>query len=112
VFVNRIKGRGLRLGWTHGIWAALLALALPGAAFAAAGIATQTALNIETRDQGGQTQATASVTVTGSDGLPVAGTVSVEDGTRQLAEAVLDSDGQATVAVTLTSGEHALRAVY
>ena len=75
-------------------------------------VSTATTLRVETRVQGGQTQATAKVSVTGADGLPAKGVVSVEDGSRLLAQAVLDSSGQASPAFTLPGGDHNLRAVY
>jgi hypothetical protein len=75
-------------------------------------VATHTALSVQTRDLNGHTQANASITVTGADGLPVAGVVSINDGARQLAQVALNSEGQATSVVALTPGEHALRAVY
>lgn len=79
---------------------------------AAAQMATQTALNVETRDLSGRTQATASVTVTGADGLPASGVVNLVDGDRQLSQVALDGKGEATTAIGLLGGNHALRAVY
>ena len=102
--------RMLRLNWAAGL---SLALALPVLSAAAApGIATQTNLNVETHDQNGRTQMTAAITVAGVDGTPASGTVALEEGSRHLAEAVLNTDGQATTVVSLPAGEHALRAVY
>lgn len=90
-----------------------MALALPALPAAAApSIATQTSLNVDTSDQTGHTQATASITVTGIDGVPASGIVLLEDGSHQLGEALLNGDGQATAAISLLSGNHALRAVY
>jgi hypothetical protein len=85
-----------------------MALALP----ALASTATQTTLAVVTHDQDGRTQANATVTVTGSDGTPASGAVIFKDGSRQLGGAALDANGQATAAITLPGGEHALRAVY
>ena len=102
--------RGLRLEWVAGL---SMALALPALLAAAApGVATQTSLNVETSDQSGHTQATATITVTGVDGTPASGIVLVEDGSRQLAEAALNGNGQATAAMSLPTGNHTLRAVY
>lgn len=84
---------------------------LPPAA-AAQQIATNTSLAVKTSNQGGRTYAAASITVTGADGRPASGVVIVEDGSRQLTEATLNSEGQATPEVSLGGGDHALRAVY
>jgi hypothetical protein len=81
-------------------------------AAAAPGIATQTTLNVDTHDQSGRTQATASIAVAGADGIPASGTVILEEGGHHLAEAVLNPDGQATAVVSLPAGDHSLRAVY
>lgn len=86
-------------------------LALPAMA-AVTPQATQTTLSAETHDQGGRTQATVSVAVTGEDGLPAKGAVVIEDGNTPLAGAALNVDGKAQVVVGLASGSHALRAVY
>ncbi|MGA9061776.1 MAG: Ig-like domain-containing protein [Terracidiphilus sp.] len=103
--------RGLRLEWVAGLGIALALTVLPEAA-AAQTMATETALTVVTRDQGGHTQATASVTVTGADGQPASGVVILEDGDRQLAEAALNGEGQATSVLSLPGGDHNLRAVY
>jgi hypothetical protein len=79
---------------------------------AAQQITTHTVLTVETTEQGGHTQATASVAVTGVDGLPASGVVLIEDGDRELAEAALNTAGEATPAFSLAGGDHALRAVY
>ncbi len=71
--------RGLRLELIAGLG---IALALPALALAAENaphLATQTTLTVETRDQGGRTQATVAVTVTGEDGLPATGAVAISD---------------------------------
>jgi hypothetical protein len=52
------------------------------------------------------------VNVTGADGLPAAGAVSIIEGGRQLAQVALDPTGQATSVLTLPGGEHTLSAVY
>ena len=84
---------------------------LPAAA-AAQQIATHTTLAVETSEQGGHTQATATVAVTAADGLPASGVVIIEDGDRQLAEAVLNARGAAVPVFSLPGGDHDLRAVY
>ncbi len=91
-----------------------VALALPVLPLASAAqqIETHTTLNVEASDQSGHTQASARVSVTGADGLPASGTVIIKDGARELAEAALNSEGQAVPVVTLAGGDHALRAVY
>lgn len=111
VHVRGMNCRALRLKWVAGLGMALALPVLPVAA-AAQNIATQTTLNIATSDHGGRTEATASVTVTSADGKPAAGAVIIDDGTRQLAEVALNGNDEATSVVTLTGGEHALRAVY
>jgi hypothetical protein len=79
---------------------------------AAQQIATQTTLNVGTRDVSGRTRATATVAVTGADGSPASGVVNIVDGDRQLAQVALNSEGQATSVVGLSAGDHSLRAVY
>ncbi len=89
-----------------------MALAVLPAAAAAQQIATHTYLTVETSEQGGHTQATAKVAVTGADGLPASGAVIIDDGDRELAEAALNNAGEATPVLSLAGGDHALRAVY
>jgi hypothetical protein len=104
--------RGLRLEIVAGLG---IALAMPALALAAEGsqtLATQTTLAAETRDQGGRTQATFTVTVTGEDGLPATGAVAIKDHGRPLAGAALNGQGQANIKVDLLAGEHLLRAAY
>jgi len=108
--VRGMKCRNLRLDWVAGL---SLVLALPAfSAAAAQSIATQTTLNVETHDQSGRTQATASVSVAGMDGNAASGAVIIEDGNRQLESFALNGDGQATSVITLPAGNHALRAFY
>ena len=75
-------------------------------------LATQTAVTVETRDQGGRTQATIAVTVTGEDGLPATGAVAISDYGSQLAGAALNAQGQASIVLALPAGDHSLTAVY
>ena len=103
--------RGLRLEAVAGLGIAMALAALPAAA-SAQQIATHTYLTVETSEQGGHTQATARVAVNGADGLPASGAVIIEDGNRELAEAALNSEGEATPVLSLVGGDHALRAVY
>ena len=111
VQVRGLNRRGLRLERVAGLGFALALVVLP-AAVAAQQIATHTYLTVETSEQGGHTQATARVAVTGADGLPASGAVVIDDGDRELAEAVLNSAGEATPVLSLAAGDHALRAVY
>lgn len=104
--------RGLRLELVAGLG---IALAMPALAIAAAssqGLATQTALTAETRDQHGRTQATASITVTGEDGMPATGAVAITDHGKPVAGAALNAKGQASIVVSLPAGSHSLSAVY
>lgn len=104
--------RGKNLGRVAGLGMALAMAATPAAVNAAQSVATATTLNVSTSGSSGRTQATATVNVTDEYGLPSTGAVDIEDGSRILAEAQLDSAGQATATVNLLGGTHALRAVY
>jgi hypothetical protein len=110
--VRGMNRRGLRLEWFAGLGMALAMTALPAAATAAQSVATETTLNVSTNDRAGRTTATATVNVMDEYGLPAAGAVNIQEGSRILAEAALDGTGNATVTVNLTGGAHALRAVY
>lgn len=105
-------GRGLRLQLVAGLAAALALPALAQAAGNAQSEATQTALSIETHDQGGRTRADLEVTVSGEDGLPATGVVAIEENGRELAGDVLNTDGHAKLSLDLPGGDHMLRAVY
>jgi len=109
VQVRGLKRRFSRLEWVAGLGIALAVL--PGAAVAQQ-ITTHTTLSVRTSDQGGRTEATATVAVTAADGLPASGAIVIEDGGRELAAAVLDADGHAAPVFSLSGGDHALRAVY
>jgi len=109
VHVRGMNCRSLRLEWAAGL---AMALAMLPASAIAQQIATQTAMTINSADQGGRTQATASVTVTDADGQPATGAVVIDDGNRQVAEVALNGSGQATSVIGLLGGNHALRAVY
>ncbi len=110
VYVESMKRRAWRLltgaGAGFSVAMALLSTA------SAQEVSTATTLQVQTRNQGGQTQATASVSVAGADGLPAKGIVSIEDGDRLLAQAALNSSGQAQPVFMLPGGDHSLRAVY
>ncbi|MGO8760126.1 MAG: Ig-like domain-containing protein [Terracidiphilus sp.] len=103
--------RSLRREWVAGACAAMALAVLPLAA-GAQQITTYTNLTVLTSNQDGRTRATASISVTGADGQPASGVVTLEDGSQQLAQAVLNDEGAATAKVALVGGEHALRAVY
>jgi hypothetical protein len=85
---------------------------LPVTAANAQNVSTETSMSVTTNDLAGLTKSTVLVNVTGADGLPAAGAVSIVEGGRQLAQVALDPAGQATSVLTLPGGEHALRAVY
>lgn len=107
--VRNIGSRILRL---QGVaWLGFALAALPAAASTQA-IGTFTTLNVATSDQNGRTQAAIQIIVTGADGQPASGVVAIEDGTLTRAEAALDASGQARSTVTLSGGDHQLRAVY
>jgi hypothetical protein len=75
--------------------------------------ATHTTLSAETREVGGHTVATFTASVTGADGTPATGIVSLMDGGKAIAGAALDSEGKAEIKLdSLTAGDHSLRAVY
>jgi hypothetical protein len=109
VQVRGMNRRSLRLKLFAGLG---MALALPMVSARAQSVSTQTLMSVTTNDQSGQTKSTVVVNVTGADGLQAAGAVSIVDGTKQLAQAQLNAAGQATSELTLTGGEHNLRAVY
>jgi hypothetical protein len=112
VHVRGIFCRGLRLELVAGLGIALATPALAVAAQSAQALATQTTLSAETRDQGGRTQATLAVAVTGADGLPAVGAVVIKDQGRQLAGVALNAEGKAKVVLDLAGGDHLLRAAY
>lgn len=99
--------RGVRLDLIAGL-AMLLVLA---ATASAQGVATNTVLHVQTPGSGPAT-ATATVTVTGADGVPVSGVVNFMDGSRLVAQAVLNNSGQADAKFSLPTGDHQLTAVY
>ena len=104
--------RGLRLELVAGLGIALAMPALAVAAQSSQALATQTTLTAETRDQGGHTTATLVVNVTGQDGSPATGAVTINDHGKQFAGVALDAQGQAKVALDLAGGDHLLSAVY
>jgi hypothetical protein len=103
--------RSLRLEVVAG-----LGIALAMSAFAptvwASSVSTETTLNVTTHDNGGRTKATVKVAVAGADGSAASGAISIVDGSKTLASASLDGEGQATTEVSLIGGAHNLRAVY
>ena len=113
--------RGLRLELVAAIG---IALAVPALACAAenaqagtvARQSTQTTLTVETHDQAGRTQAALAITVTGEDGLPATGAVSICDNgrgqIRELAGAALSKQGRATLVLALPAGDHSFTAAY
>ena len=107
----RMFCRGLRLTLAAALG---VALATPSHAAAVAGPqqATQTTLLVDTRDVNGRTEANVFVAVSGADGLPAAGSISILDQGKPLAGFTLDPRGQATEVLTLAPGDHSLSAVY
>jgi len=105
-------GRNLRLEWFAGLCAAMAMPALGFSAVNAQSLRTETRLTAETHDTQGGTQTTLTVHVTGTDGQPVAGGVSLEDAGKPLAGLVLDATGQAQTTITMAPGDHTLAAVY
>ena len=110
--MRSLIGRGLRLELIAALGAALAlpALALP--AGSTGGLSTETTLAAEIHDQGGRTQATLSIAVVGSDGLPATGAVVLQDAGKPLAGVALDAQGHATSVLSLVPGQHSLTAVY
>ena len=104
-------GRGLRL-------VLIGALSVAGSAALAAtdSLGTQTRLEahtrVENRNGSNLTQGVFSVSVTGQDGRPATGAVTLEDGGKALAGAALNANGAAEIAIDLAAGKHTLRAVY
>lgn len=109
--VRGLNCRYLRLDLVAGLGFAVALAVLPAAAVAQQ-IATHTTLAVETGEQAGHTQATATVAVTAADGLPVSGVVVIEDGDLELAEAALNAQGVASSVFSLPAGDHDLRAVF
>jgi hypothetical protein len=108
VQVRGIVCRSLRLELILGLG---VALALPAlAAENPQGLTTRTALSAEARLAGGP--ATVVITVTGEDGQPATGAVSIEDLGRPLAGVALDAQGKAKTVLSLGAGNHSLRALY
>jgi len=110
--VRCINSRGLRFKLVAGLGIAFLMPALAMAAGTSQGLATQTTLTAQTRDLAGHTKATLAIAVTGDDGLPAAGAVTIKDNGKPLAGVALGADGQAKATLDLTAGKHALSAVY
>ena len=107
VHVRGMNRRSLRLELVAGLSLAMFVLPV-----SAQSVATQTSMSVTTSDQGGQTRSAVLVNVTGVDGLPAPGAVTVVEGKRQLAQVPLNLSGQATAEFTLPGGEHYLRTVY
>jgi Bacterial Ig-like domain (group 3) len=116
--VRCLTSRRLRLLTVAGLGVAtaLPALAIPAANSTAAhsvrALATQTTLHADTRDISGSTQATFSVSVLGSDGLPATGAVVFRDHGKAVAGVALNAKGLATTTFTLPQGDHQITAAY
>jgi hypothetical protein len=109
---DHVRDLGSRILRLQGVALLGFALAALPAAASTQAIGTFTTLNVATSDQNGRTQAAIQVSVTGDDGQPASGVIAIEDGTRTRAEAALDASGEARSTVTLSGGDHQLRAVY
>lgn len=106
-----MKCRGLRLESLAGVaLMTLFALAPCARQAAAQAIPTQTTLSVA--DGPSSPSRAFTVSVIGADGTPAAGIVNFLDGARQLDEAVLNAQGQASATVNLPPGEHDLKAVF
>ncbi|HEY2472566.1 MAG TPA: Ig-like domain-containing protein [Terracidiphilus sp.] len=103
--------RGLRFTLAVGLG---VALATPLSAAAPVGTqqATQTTLLVDTRDMNGLTEANLFVAVSGADGLPAAGSISIMDHGKPLAGFTLDPQGQAIEVLELAPGNHNFTAIY
>lgn len=111
VHVTRMFCRGLRLTLTAALGLALI-VPTPAAIAASTQQATQTTLHVDTRDLNGQTEATLFVAVSGADGLPAAGSISIVDNGKPLAGFTLDRRGQANQVLQLAPGNHSFSAIY
>ena len=98
-----VFSRKVRLGWIVGLALPLLLAA------GAQGVATYTVLHVQTPGSG---PAAATVSVTGADGTPVSGVVNFMDGSRLVAQTLLDDSGQTNAGFSLPGGDHELTAVY
>jgi len=109
--------RSLRLKLVAGLG---MALALPLLAVASTapgvssqqGVSTHTSLNVSASNVDGEGKTAVTVAVIAADGQPATGAVAIVEGNSQLAGAILDASGQASVQLTLTPGTHNLSAVY
>lgn len=97
--------RWLRLEFVSALGLALV----PATAVFAQAISTQTTLSVSSLASGASQ---AVVTVTGADGQPGTGVINIEDSGRILAQTQLSATGQASIPLTLTSGDNSLTAVY
>jgi hypothetical protein len=104
--------RTLRLELVAALGVAFLMPAMALSAQSVGTLATQTVLSAETHDLSGHTQATVSVTVTSSDGMPVTGAVVISDQGKPVAGVALNALGQATDVLDLAGGVHDLSAAY
>ncbi len=100
--------RSLRLKLVAGLGMAL-ALPLLATASTSQDVSTQTSLKVSASSAA---KTSVTVSVVGADGLPASGPIAINEGSRQLAGAVLDSSGQVTTELTLTPGTHNLSAIY
>lgn len=111
VHVILMFSRGLRLTLAATLGVALVT-AIPSAAGASTQQATQTTLLVDTRDVNGRTLANVSVGVSGSDGLPATGAITLADAGKPFSGFALNAQGQTTQTIELAPGSHSFTAVY
>lgn len=107
----RMVCRGLRPVWV-GVFCVALAVPLLAAASTSPQQGSQTTLLVDTRDLNGRTEATLFAAVTGADGLPATGSISVTDNGKPIAGFTLGIQGHSTATLDLAPGDHNLTAVY
>jgi Bacterial Ig-like domain (group 3) len=108
--MRRLAQRGRFVALSAGITAVLVATA---AMAQSASIATHTTLATETHEISGRAVIAYSATVLDEDGAPATGIVRLQERSRSVASAALNSEGKAEILVGgLVAGEHTLRAVY
>ena len=112
VHVRGMDRRSLRLKLVAGLSMALTLVVASVAAANAQSVSTSTSMNVTNNVQDGQTKSTVLMSVSGADGLPGSGAVSIVEGSKLLAETALDGSGQATSVLALPAGDHTLQAVY
>jgi hypothetical protein len=111
VHVIRMVCRGLRPVWVA-VFCVSMAVPVLAAASTSSQQGSQTTLLVDTRDLNGRTEATLFVAVTGADGLPAAGSISVTDNGKPIAGFTVGVQGRTSATLDLAPGDHNLTAVY